>query len=1457
MIRIIGLLMCGGLLTASLWLANRTNAQEPAASEDNPFARFKSSSETEQQAQPAANPFTEQPAANPFTEQPAANPFRQASGSAPTDANRLRVQDYMKQAKKAQQAGNTAEAVRLASLASRMASAWQLSFQPNEQSPLQLLAELQGRQAPLAGGEVLAANPIPEEVPTTPEGLRDYAQQVLRAAQADIKSGRYQDAQAKIQRTLQLDVTYNVLDLRPEHVMVELARAMPAGADRPSQNLVDLNTPRTSPGLSPAQAPANAAGPTPKEQAVELVAMARQALRQGHFNEAQDLALDAQKVDTTWNLLEDRPELVLADIGRQTGSQMITADAGRTAQAVPAGNAREQALALLREARDLMAEGQLDAARERAEAVSQMDVTFNLFDDRPDLLLQDLRTAMARQPATSNSFAANSTPSAVEPEAGEPQKAHAVRLLRQAKAAIQQGDLQSAHGMIAQAEQIDVAYDLFDETPEKLREELTQAMAAQSPVPGNPVASNGGVMRADALEGANVPQEPAFELPEGASALELFNIGVDQLRTGNRRGAYAAFLQAHNSGEKLDPYRHQQLQDKLRELRPRTGNIMQASNESYEPSLLPTPNGNVVDAAMQEQAVKFDRLRAETLNAMTKADRLREKQPEEALAVIDATLESIAQSDLGEERTGALSASLRSTRSSIESYMRMKAPIFEQERKNAEVKAVIQRDLETRNKIEQDLAVLVDQYNELMDQKRFSEAHALALQAKELDSKNHIVVQMELQSQFAIMDARNSKLKSDKEHAFIETLFDVEQAAISNVGDAKPMAFAENWSELKERRKAQPTDARERSEAEQRVYQSLQNPVSLHFDNVPLAQVMKYVADTQGINIRLDSAGLTEEGITDSTPVSISVDGIRLRSALNLILQDFNLDYAINNEVLVITSKLRQQGELITSVYQVADLVIPVSAPSSNAAFQHASNFTLGGSALNAQQSIPSYPALGGQGMMQVPANPLSASIPQLNGNTTLQGPAPSNAQFQALSELITTTISPDSWQEVGAAGGSITQHDSTLSLVIRQTQKVHQEIADLLDQLRRLQDVQVTVEVRYITVTERFFEQIGIDFDFNVNDTVGGPAVDNNFNPLRPFGSVDPTNGAAGGAGNQAGQAGGGQGGQGGQAGQGGGGATNLAPFTAQPSLNFVGRDNWPAGTVVGLLNNTQTMSPELDIPFRQGSFDIAQPTFGGFDANAGIQFGMAILSDIEAFAFVRAAQGDKRSNVLIAPKITLFNGQLGNVTSALQRPFVISLAPVASTFNIGFQPQIQTLNDGTSLTVRAVVSADRRYVRLMLLPVFTNITDVFTFSFVSGGGIGGAAGGGGGGLGGGGLGGGGGGLGGGGGGGGLGGGGGGGQNGNNRNQAAGNVTVQQPVQNIVTVDTVVSVPDGGTVLLGGVKNLKEGRNMAGVPILNKIPYISRLFKNTGVGRETESLMLMVTPRIIIQEEEEQLLGL
>src|SRR5439155_7149586 len=81
-----------------------------------------------------------------------------------------------------------------------------------------------------------------------------------------------------------------------------------------------------------------------------------------------------------------------------------------------------------------------------------------------------------------------------------------------------------------------------------------------------------------------------------------------------------------------------------------------------------------------------------------------------------------------------------------------------------------------------------------------------------------------------------------------------------------------------------------------------------------------------------------------------------------------------------------------------------------------------------------------------------------------------------------------------------------------------------------------------------------------------------------------------------------------------------------------------------------------------------------------------------------------------------------------------------------------------------------------------------------------------------------------------------------------------QQPAFTTINLDTTVNVPDGGTVLLGGLKTMSEGRNEFGPPILSKIPYLNRLFRNQSYGRDAQSLMIMVTPRIIINEEEEAL---
>lgn len=60
----------------------------------------------------------------------------------------------------------------------------------------------------------------------------------------------------------------------------------------------------------------------------------------------------------------------------------------------------------------------------------------------------------------------------------------------------------------------------------------------------------------------------------------------------------------------------------------------------------------------------------------------------------------------------------------------------------------------------------------------------------------------------------------------------------------------------------------------------------------------------------------------------------------------------------------------------------------------------------------------------------------------------------------------------------------NNLSLVIAQTQEGHEGVSDLLSQLRRLQDQQTRVGLRFNTVNDSFFERIGVGFGFNIRGT-------------------------------------------------------------------------------------------------------------------------------------------------------------------------------------------------------------------------------------------------------------------------------------------------------------------------------------------------------------------------------------
>ena len=115
-----------------------------------------------------------------------------------------------------------------------------------------------------------------------------------------------------------------------------------------------------------------------------------------------------------------------------------------------------------------------------------------------------------------------------------------------------------------------------------------------------------------------------------------------------------------------------------------------------------------------------------------------------------------------------------------------------------------------------------------------------------------------------------------------------------------------------------------------------------------------------------------------------------------------------------------------------------------------------------------------------VPSQPMHMQFRVDDNKAKLVGldkPVPPANSLTQLLEMIKSTIAPDSWEEAGD-NGLITANDSTLSLVVRQTRAVHDELRSLLEALQKLSDQQVSLEFRVIKTDENF-HGFGFDLPF------------------------------------------------------------------------------------------------------------------------------------------------------------------------------------------------------------------------------------------------------------------------------------------------------------------------------------------------------------------------------------------
>lgn len=1067
--------------------------------------------------------------------------------------------------------------------------------------------------------------------------------------------------------------------------------------------------------------------------------------------------------------------------------QMISRhqELARMQQAGDTAYNRQAAAFLLQQANELLKMGDWQTAETLAQTAKQFNVKFES-GLTPESVLAGIAQAKTGSPSDSSL------------------REEAVRLMSEMKLAMDQNQLAKAQQALTSLKAMNIQDSMLsaeDDRPWQLELQLQSALRQQASstvastenaemvatADFQPETDSSQVVQASTTAAAPPLQ---FNSPQDG-AIELYLRGVQAMNSGNRTVAQELFDKAWEQRDTLDGAIRDALVQKMTLLKNTVPATTISSRSTIQEEAAPVAPDMGMGMDTQSQLI-LQKMRQHVIKQRAAADKLVEdKKPRNAVIVLQQLRSEVEQSDVDTAAKAGLLTMVDRELVRLNEYINTHSSEIATEEANASRMEEVLQDRETRYANEQKIQLLVEEFNTLKHEQRFAEARLVARQAAELSPNLPAVVAMTTEAKYMEAIDYQERMNELREDRQLATWVDAEVAATPmdpnmpyEHGDAR------TWQEISTRRELWLEEQNMGDPTEYRIYQVLRNhKVQTSFVGTPLEVALNTLGDESGLNIVFDARGIAAENVDVSAPVNLNLNQpISLDSALNLILSNFALIYVVENESIKITTRSASPMKLESRTVYVGDLVHPIpnfqginpiSIMSAGGVVTSA-GMGVGGQAGSAGQMVGAISATNSGSNYANPtllAQQLDPTLagadygmagtqtPTVNPTTGLGGQV--QADFTSLINLIQSTVEPLSWEENGGpAGATITEFRNTNSLVIRNTQEVHNQIQTLLKRLRELQDVQIVIETRFISLSDSFFERIGVDFDFQIDDNSG---FDQNT-----LGSLD---------------------------------------------------DGGRSVTVGRLGDGNLTLPADLDIPFSQDSFSEAIPQFGGFGSAAN--FGFAILSDIEVFFLIQAANGDQRSNIMTAPKITLFNGQFGSVSDVVSRSFVTSVTPVVGSFAAAHAPVISTLAEGTMMSVQAVVSHDRRFVRLTLVPTFTKLNDVQEFTFTGStttdtgsnifdptdGSLLGS---------------------------------------NNQTTTREGVTVQQPVFAITQVSATVAVPDGGTVLLGGVKRLSESRIERGIPFLSNLPYVNRLFKNVGIGRDTSSLMLMVTPRVIIKEEEE-----
>ncbi len=111
------------------------------------------------------------------------------------------------------------------------------------------------------------------------------------------------------------------------------------------------------------------------------------------------------------------------------------------------------------------------------------------------------------------------------------------------------------------------------------------------------------------------------------------------------------------------------------------------------------------------------------------------------------------------------------------------------------------------------------------------------------------------------------------------------------------------------------------SAAEEKIVAALKELTTVAFIETPLEDALSYLERQHDINIKLDRGALEDFGVGTDTPISQNLSGVRLSSALRLMLHEHDLSFLVRDEVLLITTVAVARNQSVVRMYDVARLL--------------------------------------------------------------------------------------------------------------------------------------------------------------------------------------------------------------------------------------------------------------------------------------------------------------------------------------------------------------------------------------------------------------------------------------------------------------------------------------------------------------------------------------------------------